>query len=145
MTIWDFLVAVDELKSPSGSETRIVSNRATSEYFFREGCHITEWLNDGASEALSIARARIEPGVTTRLHRLDGITERYVILSGRGRVRAGPLPPREVLPGDVVVIEPGQPQQIANHGDDDLIFLALCTPRFRPEAYVDLAAGSDAD
>jgi mannose-6-phosphate isomerase-like protein (cupin superfamily) len=130
------LTIVDE----SDDETRIVSNRATPEYFFREGCHITEWLNDGASEALSIARARVEPGVTTRLHRLDGITERYVILAGRGRVRAGSLPTRDIEPGDVVIIAPGQLQQITNHGTEDLVFLAVCTPRFVTAAYRDLEA-----
>lgn len=118
---------------------RIVSNRTTREYFFREGCHIIEWLNDPESEALSIARARVEPGVTTRRHRLDGVTERYVVLSGRGRVQVGELAPKDVEPGDVVIIAPGQPQQITNTGREDLVFLALCTPRFRPHAYVDLS------
>ena len=117
---------------------RVVRNRTTREYFFREGCHITEWLNTADDEDLSIARARVEPGVTTRLHSLAGITERYVILEGRGQVRVGQLPEAEVEPGDVVVIPPDQPQQITNSGRDDLIFLAICTPRFQPEAYVDL-------
>jgi mannose-6-phosphate isomerase-like protein (cupin superfamily) len=43
-----------------------------------------------------------------------------------------------VNPGDVVLIPPACPQRIANLGDTDLIFLAICTPRFRPEAYEDL-------
>lgn len=117
---------------------RVVRNRTTREYFFREGCHITEWLNTADDEDLSIARARVEPGVTTRLHSLAGITERYVILEGRGQVRVGQLPEAEVEPGDVVVIPPDQPQQITNSGRDDLIFLAICTPRFKPELYNDL-------
>lgn len=117
---------------------RVVRNRTTREYFFREGCHITEWLNTADDEDLSIARARVEPGVTTRLHSLSGITERYLILEGRGQVRVGQLPEAEVEPGDVVIIPPDQPQQITNTGSDDLIFLAICTPRFQPEAYVDL-------
>ena len=29
-------------------------------------------------------------------------------------------------------------QRIANTGDEDLIFLALCTPRFRENAYEDI-------
>jgi mannose-6-phosphate isomerase-like protein (cupin superfamily) len=117
---------------------RVVRNRTTREYFFREGCHITEWLNTADDEDLSIARARVEPGVTTRLHSLAGITERYLILEGRGQVRVGQLPEAEVEPGDVVIIPPDQPQQITNTGSDDLIFLAICTPRFKPELYDDL-------
>jgi mannose-6-phosphate isomerase-like protein (cupin superfamily) len=125
------------LKAESASP-RVVRNRTTREYYFREGCHITEWLNSADDENLSIARARVEPGVTTRLHSLAGITERYLILEGRGQVRVGQLPEAEVEPGDVVVIPPDQPQQITNSGSDDLIFLAICTPRFKPEFYADL-------
>lgn len=66
-------------------------------------------VSDNDEEA-SIARARVEPGVTTRLHRLAGITERYVILEGRGRVRVGNVPETELEPGDVVTIPPDQPQ-----------------------------------
>jgi len=110
----------------------------TREYFFREGCHITEWLNSETDESVSIARARVEPGVTTRLHCLVDISERYVILEGQGSVRVGDLPATNVEPGDVVIIPPNQPQQITNSGSSDLIFIAICTPRFRIEAYRDL-------
>ena len=41
-----------------------------TEYFFAEGCFITEWWNTLADEAVSVARARVKPGVTTRWHRL---------------------------------------------------------------------------
>jgi hypothetical protein len=37
-----------------------------------------------------------------------------------------------------VLIPPDAPQRIANTGAGDLEFHCLCTPRFRPEAYVDL-------
>jgi mannose-6-phosphate isomerase-like protein (cupin superfamily) len=77
-------------------------------------------------------------GVTTRWHRLAGITERYVILAGLGRVEVGDLPPQQVGPGDVVMIPPGCRQRIACRGESDLIFLAVCTPRFRPDAYEDI-------
>jgi mannose-6-phosphate isomerase-like protein (cupin superfamily) len=40
-----------------------------------------------------------------------------------------------VSAGDVVIIPPGARQRIANTGPADLRFLALCTPRFRPENY----------
>lgn len=107
------------------------------EYWFREGCHITEWVNDADAPDLSIARARVEPRATTRWHTLSGITERYVILAGRGRTEVGESR-IDVRPGDVVVIEPGEPQRITNTGESELVFLAICTPRFRPEAYRDI-------
>lgn len=53
-------------------------------------------------------------------------------------MRVGGLPVAVVEPGDVVVIPPNQAQQITNSGSGDLIFLTICSPRFRPEAYQDL-------
>lgn len=117
---------------------RIVSNADTAEYYFEERCHIIEWWNSGDDPQASIARARVEPGVTTRLHRLRDTSERYVVLEGRGRVEVGDLPPAIVGPGDVVVIPPGVAQRIANLGDGDLLFLAICTPRFEPANYEDI-------
>ena len=109
----------------------------TAEYFFREGCHILESLNDDADPAASIARARVAPGRTTRWHHLDGVTERYLIVSGEGRAEVGSSPPVTVLPGDVVLVPPGTRQRITCTGRDELIFYAICTPRFRPDCYVD--------
>jgi mannose-6-phosphate isomerase-like protein (cupin superfamily) len=107
----------------------------TPEYYFEEGCFITELSNTPDDPAMSIARARVPPGVTTRWHRVKGTTERYVILEGRGRAEVGDEAPREVGPGEVVLIPPSCRQCIANIGDSDLVFLAICTPRFVTEAY----------
>jgi mannose-6-phosphate isomerase-like protein (cupin superfamily) len=106
-----------------------------TEFYTDENCYIVEVSNCEADPDLSIARARVAPGVTTRWHRLDGIAERYVILSGQASVEIGALPPEPVEPGDVVLIPPLCRQRITNTGEADLIFLAICTPRFMPEAY----------
>ncbi len=109
----------------------VISQPADSEYFLAsEGCYITELSNTDADPGLSIARARVEPGVTTRWHQLRDTTERYCILSGEGIVEVGDAPPQPVGPGDVVVIAPMQRQRISNSGSEDLVFLAICTPRF---------------
>jgi mannose-6-phosphate isomerase-like protein (cupin superfamily) len=108
------------------------------EYWTAERCHVNELSNTADDPDASIARARVAPGVVTRWHRLSGTAERYVILEGRGRVEVGDLPPQAVGPGDVVLIPPGCRQRIANIGTGDLVFLAVCTPRFRPEAYEDI-------
>jgi len=122
----------------------ILRGQAMQEYWYEEGCFITEWLNSPDDPALSIARARVMPGVTTRLHRLVGVSERYVILQGQGRVELvgpdGELTSADhyvsdVEPGDVVVIPPLVSQRVSNIGDTDLVFLALCTPRFTRAAY----------
>lgn len=107
------------------------------EYFFQENCYITELLNTEADPGVSVARVRVLPGVTTEWHSLSGITERYLILEGTGRAEVGYDEPSEVLPGDTVTIPPGIRQRITNMGAGDLIFLAVCTPRFLTERYVE--------
>jgi mannose-6-phosphate isomerase-like protein (cupin superfamily) len=124
-----------------GQEVRnaaVLAPDEAAEYDFREGCRILELANSDADPALSIARARVPAGTTTRWHRLRGTSERYVILSGQGRVEVGDVPPTQVGPGDVVQIPPLCRQRITATGPEDLVFLALCTPRFRPECYEDL-------
>jgi mannose-6-phosphate isomerase-like protein (cupin superfamily) len=107
------------------------------EYYFPEGCYITEVSNTEADPELSIARARVEPGVSTRWHCLDGVTERYVILEGTGKVEIeGDI--QLVNKGDVVIFPPGYRQRITNTGDISLIFLAICSPRFTQSVYIDL-------
>jgi mannose-6-phosphate isomerase-like protein (cupin superfamily) len=109
-----------------------------AEFYTSEKCYITELSNTPDDAEASIARARVAPGVTTRWHRLIGIAERYVILDGRGRVEVGGLPPQDVKASDVVLIPPSCPQRITNLGPGDLAFLAICTPRFRQDAYEDI-------
>ena len=105
------------------------------EFYTPERCYIIELSNTPQDAEASIALARVVPGVSTRWHRLVGTTERYVIIEGRGRVEIGELAPRAVAAGDVVLIPPLCRQRITNVGQDDLAFLAICTPRFRQENY----------
>jgi mannose-6-phosphate isomerase-like protein (cupin superfamily) len=109
-----------------------------AEFYTPERCFIIELSNTADDPAVSIARARVAPGVTTRWHRVIDTAERYVILEGSGRVELGDLEPQAVSAGDVVLIPPSCRQRIANTGIADLVFLAICTPRFRPTAYEDL-------
>lgn len=120
--------------------TNIPGADQANEYYFEEGCHILELLNTPDDPDVSIARARVPPGVTTRWHCLKGTTERYVILSGTGRAEVGEQAPQEVAAGDTVFIPAMCRQRITNTGEDDLVFLAVCTPRFVLGAYEDLEA-----
>ncbi len=107
------------------------------EYFFEEGCYIIELLNHPADPDASVAQARVPPGSTTRWHRLRGTVERYVILEGEGNVSIGDHPPAKVRPGDAVLIPSMTRQRIHNTGTTDLVFLAICTPRFDPCNYLE--------
>jgi mannose-6-phosphate isomerase-like protein (cupin superfamily) len=102
-----------------------------------ERCYITELLNDASQPEVSIARTRVEPGVTTQLHALS-VSEWYVIESGQGQMRVGDEPPFSVSPGDTVAIPKNLAQQISNDGREDLIFLCVCAPRFSQDCYTSL-------
>ena len=114
--------------------------RLEDELHTPEGCFILELSNTADDPDCSIARARVAPGATTRWHRVNATAERYVILEGKGRAEIGSLPPQEVSPGDVVLIPPSCRQRITNVGGGDLVFLAICTPRFTHTAYEDIEA-----
>lgn len=105
------------------------------EFLTLERCHILETYNSAADESISIARARVEPGVTTAWHVLEHTIERYIIVEGCGRVEIGDLPTADVEPGDVVIIPAAIRQRIANSGDVDLVFYCVCTPRFESKNY----------
>ncbi|TNE60151.1 MAG: cupin domain-containing protein [Alphaproteobacteria bacterium] len=104
------------------------------EFLTRERCHITELFNVPEAPDASLARARVEPGVTTELHALS-VHERYIIEQGTGLMDLAEAEDFMVGPGDVIDIVPGRAQRITNTGAGDLIFLCLCTPRFEPECY----------
>ena len=108
-----------------------------AEFLADERCFISEHLNLAESPEASLAVARVVPGATTRLHAVQGTIERYVILKGTGLVEVGGET-APVAPGDRVIIPAGVSQRITNTGEGDLEFYELCTPRFRPEAYVGL-------
>jgi mannose-6-phosphate isomerase-like protein (cupin superfamily) len=119
-------------------QAQILKTPESAEYYFEEGCFILELSNLEHDPQLSIARARVLAGMSTRLHRLSNLVERYVILSGVGRVEVGDLVPQTVSAGSVVIIPQYCPQKITNTGEDDLVFLALCTPRFQTQFYEDI-------
>jgi len=110
----------------------------SNEFYTLEKCYITELFNTPDDPDVSIARSKVKPGVTTRWHRLIGTVERYYIVNGIGRVEVGKLSPEEVKPGDIVLIPPMCRQRITNIGSEDLVFIAICTPRFSNDAYKDI-------
>lgn len=114
----------------------LASGGNLQEFATSERCFITELLNHPSRPDVSLARARVAPGVATQLHALD-VEETYVIEAGSGVMEVGGDRFR-VVPGDSVRIPERISQRIENDGTADLIFLCLCQPRFRAEGYVDL-------
>ncbi|HQJ31568.1 MAG TPA: hypothetical protein PLG18_10560, partial [Syntrophales bacterium] len=62
-------------------------------YLAAEGCFIRELWNAPEDDGVSVARARVTPGVTTAWHRVRETWERYLILSGTGVAEVGDLMP----------------------------------------------------
>ena len=58
-----------------------------------------------------------------------------MIIEGEGSVQLSSLAPKKVRVGNVVVIPALCSQKISNTGANDLIFLAICTPRFETKNY----------
>jgi mannose-6-phosphate isomerase-like protein (cupin superfamily) len=110
---------------------------STPEILTGERCHIVEFVNDPETPEVSVARCRVEPGVTTQLHSLS-VIEWYIVKSGQGEMRIGEDPPRRLVCGDTAMIPRHVAQQITNSGSDDLVFLCVCVPRFTPDCYVSL-------
>ena len=109
----------------------------TDEFYTDERCYIRELHNCEQSPQMSLAIARVEPGVTTQLHALQGVAETYVLKQGSGVVEVDHQS-QDVSVGDSVMIAPGVAQRITNTGDVDLVFYCVCVPRFKVECYVGL-------
>lgn len=121
-------------------KSEIIRFKQSDEFHIAEDCFVYEYENRPGPEGLSIARARVRPGVTTRRHKLTGVDERYLVLQGEGLVEIGDLEPTEIGPGDLVVIPAGVNQRVTNTGQVDLLFFCLCNPGFTSECYTDTEA-----
>ncbi len=88
-------------------------------------------LKDPFDLRYSMAVARVAPGQTTLLHRLR-YSEVYHLLRGRGEMRVE-SETRAVEAGDVIYVPPGAAQQIENTGDEDLEFVCIVDPAWKPE------------
>lgn len=115
----------------------IIRGDGSPEFWTEERCYITELHNCEQSPEASLAIARVRPGVVTQLHRLDGVSERYILRKGRGTLELDGVR-HELTAGDQAVIPAGASQRIENTGPGDLEFYCLCVPRFRPGCYVNL-------
>jgi mannose-6-phosphate isomerase-like protein (cupin superfamily) len=113
---------------------KIVKANSLRENPTLERCLITE---NYSAENISIAQARVKPGITTLAHHLIGVNEIYLITTGEGQVDVGDLQPTKVTSGDLIVIPAGCSQRISNIGKTDLLFYCICTPKFTSECYCD--------
>jgi len=116
-------------------DTFYVETNEHNEFHTEERCHILELLNKSDDRSQSIARARVEPGVSTAWHRLKNTSECYYILEGEGVAEIGDDTKQLMKPNSLIRIPSNTPQRITNNGDKDLVFLCVCVPAFSAENY----------
>jgi mannose-6-phosphate isomerase-like protein (cupin superfamily) len=113
----------------------IVRHTNLTEFSTPENCFITEMLNSEIFQNFSIAQTRVAAGNTTELHTLRNTDEAYYILSGKGEMEIGGKAVGIVNEKDIVFIPRNTSQRIKNLGDNDLLFLCICSPKFEVKNY----------
>ncbi|MBM3332537.1 cupin domain-containing protein [candidate division WOR-3 bacterium] len=88
-------------------------------------------LRDAAAIRYSLAVARLSPGAQSQAHRLS-TAEVYYLVRGSGVMHIGDEA-AEVNAGDAVYIPPGSIQWLENTGREEVEFLCIVDPAWRPE------------
>lgn len=114
---------------------RIVKAGSREDVLTAERCLVSEIWGSADDERVSIAHAVVKPGVATVAHHLEGVTEIYLMLRGKGKVEVEGLKTTEVGKGDLVFIPAGASQKITNIGKTDLVFYCICAPKFNQNCY----------
>jgi len=86
---------------------------------------------DPAGIRYSLACAWLAPGARSRAHRLK-TAEVFYIVQGTGVMHVG-KETAQVTAGDAVYIPPGSVQWFENPGKDEIEFLCIVDPAWRPE------------
>ena len=88
-------------------------------------------LKDPLELRYSLAHARLASGLESTAHRLR-TSEVYYILEGTGEMRIdGEI--RNVGLGQAIYIPPHAVQSIRNTGNNELVFICMVDPAWRPE------------
>ena len=72
-----------------------------------------------------VEHVRVPPGARNfPFHSHSAEWEFYLIVSGKGTVRAGEKRSK-IRPGDCLMCPPGEPHQLINNGDEDLVYYVI--------------------
>ena len=95
---------------------------------------LREYLNpnkDDFALRYSLAHATVKPNQSTQPHKLK-TSEVYYILSGEGKISVNGEE-KIIKPHELVYIPPNAIQNIQNIGDEDLTFLCIVDPAWKPD------------
>ncbi len=104
------------------------------EFVAADGSILRELLHPDKAEVAirySLAHAKVPPGETTKPHRLT-TAEVYYIIEGSGQMSIDEES-APVGPGCAIYIPPGATQYVQNVGEEELIFLCIVDPAWRPQ------------
>lgn len=104
------------------------------EFTAGDGTRLCELLHADKEDAeinYSLAHAIVEPGKTSIPHKLK-TSEVYYILSGKGEMHIDDET-ETLRPGQAVYIPPNATQYIKNSGGEDLKFICIVDPAWKPE------------
>lgn len=131
----------EEKAAPAAAPTlvsRVFGPEAATEIEPAPGVSLRELLGrTGAArtEAVSVARFRLEAGVSSGSSHYFGCDEFFVVLSGTGVATLNYMT-MPVRPGSVVVIARGDPHELRADAAGPLEFLAVLAPAFNPSHYL---------
>ena len=102
-----------------------------------DGAIVRELASPGNSSLTrhSLAEIRHPPGTASQEHIHTEAEEVYYVMSGRGGIRVDGET-REIGPGDVVVIVPGERHKVWQVGEKDLVLLVTCVPAYSVEEVI---------
>lgn len=103
--------------------------QAIDDTIIRELLHPVE---TGMVLACSLAHATLEPGRSSRPHRLRTSSEIYYILAGSGKMHIGHQF-ADVCAGQLIFIPPGAEQYIENTSQNPLTFLCIVDPAWHED------------
>lgn len=118
--------------------SRVFGPEAAPEVEIAPGVRLRELLGKtGAArtEAVSVARFRLEPGASSGSSRYLGCDEFFLVLSGTGVATLNDLT-MPVRPGSVVAIARGDPHELKADAVGPLEFLTVLAPAFNPSHYL---------
>jgi mannose-6-phosphate isomerase-like protein (cupin superfamily) len=104
------------------------------EFIASDNCTLREILHPDKEKLTlrySLAHAVVEPGDTTKPHRLK-TSEVYYIIEGEGNVHINDSS-APVRSGSTIYIPPLATQSITNSGKTDLAFICIVDPAWRKE------------
>lgn len=116
---------------------RVIEPKEAAEIAVAQGMTLSELVGRAGvarTEAVSLARFRLEAGASTGSSRYFGCDEFFVVLAGAGvATLSGVESP--VRAGSVVAIARGEPHALRANGEGPLEFLAVLAPAFEAARY----------